>query len=620
MISTKLTTIYESVEDMYDALTERQITVSPHTMNQIPRCVATIKGISYPTPIPTSSLLTWEDKADAMRQIKAQIKQVIENSGVRMTNDITTFGDGIRAIVVSNVFELSAPATYTGKWFYVTAYFNGRAVVASNWTVTTGSLYAEVNEYGKVTISRNISNKNITISAQYTYNNVVYTDDVTVNVTWDNELSIESADVMTGTTGNCVAVYNGEVVSGTWSITSGNEYATINSSTGEITILSCGFTTVQCVYSGSTATKTINMVYQANTTTETTVDEDGNTTTTTTTTTTDPDTGSTTTSTSTTTTNEDGSTTSTTVNTTENTDGSSTTQTTQTNTDGTSSETSSTVSAPDPDTGSVTTNTNTTNYDNQGNTTGSSTNTTTENTDGSSTSSTTNYDAEGDPTTGTNQIIDSSGNNSTQDIEYDDQGDPSVTGYSIDTSGNPEGSMDITGDGVNTEFVPFDGSNKGWICHIRFRSVRTEQPNPPLVEDTEDHGSNYLYNILNAKSPYKPYPGFYLRWALNKKTMSGNLVFGYTSNHSSSTTQRQIPSNNNVFDLNLIYDPDLLVYPSKFRVESLNTTMATISVNVEFNANEMDFTLGYAISQAGTPYRYSNCEIYEFTISKLAGY
>jgi len=95
------------------------------------------------------------------------------------------------------------------------------------------------------------------------------------------------------------------------------------------------------------------------------------------------------------------------------------------------------------------------------------------------------------------------------------------------------------------------------------------------------------------------------------------LVFSYTSGSASSTTSRQIYGINDVYDFRIIYDLQLLYYPSKFRVEDLQGRTSTISANIEFASNNMDFVLGYAINQEDQPYRYSNVTIYEFTINRL---
>lgn len=268
-----------------------------------------------------------------------------------------------------------------------------------------------------------------------------------------------------------------------------------------------------------------------------------------------------------------------------------------------SSASTTTETTVDPDTGETTT----------------TTTTVTENPDGTTTTSqtATTYDEEGNETGHVQTDTDVQGNVDTQTVVKDENGNDVVTGYTIDTTNNPSGSRDITGTGVNTEFTPFTAGN-GFECHIVFRTVKTEQPNPPLVVDTEDSGNNYLFNILTAKSPNKPYRGFHIRWALSKKNYSsGNLVFGYTSANASSTTSRTLYGENNVYDITFIYDPLLQKYPSKFRVISNQGAFTTISANIDFESNDLEFCLGYAINQQGEPYRYSNVEIYEFSISKL---
>jgi hypothetical protein len=312
--------------------------------------------------------------------------------------------------------------------------------------------------------------------------------------------------------------------------------------------------------------------------------------------------------------NEDGSTTTTTTTTTDNGDGTSTSSSTTTTYDenGDVSQTVETTTTDDGE-GNTTSNSTTTNADGS-----STTNQTVNNADGSSTSSTTNYDTEGNPTDTENVLTDTIGNVDTQTIDYDENGDPTVTSYTIDTTESNGEGKNITGDGVDTEFYPFDGS-EGFEMHIRFRSVKTEQPNPPIVTDTEDTGSNYHFTILASKDPVSPWPGFHIRWTLAKKNYSsGNLYFGYKGKTGSSTNRAlAISSHDNVYDFTVAYDPTLKKYPSKFRcMDNLNGG-ATISVNLDFNPLDYGFTLGYNINQQGQPYRYSNVTIYEFSINKL---
>lgn len=290
--------------------------------------------------------------------------------------------------------------------------------------------------------------------------------------------------------------------------------------------------------------------------------------------------------------------------------------TTTSNSDGTSSEINSTVI--ENEDGSSQSSTETVNYDENGDVTGSTTNDTTNNTDGSSSSSTTNYDENGDPTDQQNVDTDTSGNVDTQDVEFDSNGDPTVIGYNIDTTASEGDGKEITGTGVDTEFYPFDGTT-GFELHIRFRSVKTEQPNPPIVTDTEDTSTNYHFTILCSKSPFQPWPGFHIRWSLNKNNYSsGNIVFGYKAKSGSSTNRNlAISKHDNIYDYTIAYDPLLKKYPSKFRCQDNLNGAATISLNVDFDALDYGFTLGYNINQQGQPYRYSNVTIYEFNINKL---
>ena len=517
------------------------------------------------------------------------------------------------SIDISDTLQIIGESQYVGKSFILSAKYGDRTVYPT-WSITAGSQYASINNNGKVTINSGVQNQNITVSASWTNSmNESYTETKTITISYDNELAIDGASTITGTSGNVIARYNGNVVTPTWVITSGNQYATIDN-TGAISIVASGTIIVSATYSGYTTTKTIELIYQANTSTETVVDPDTGTTTTTTTTTTQNQDGSTSTTSTTTTTNEDGSGSEIVTNTTENQDGSSTSSSTTTSSDGSSSQNETIVNTD----GSSTSSTTTQNAD--GTSQQSQTYTAL---DGSSATTTTNYNEDGDPTSGTNNTVDTSGNSNTQELTYDENGNTTVTAYTIDTTGNEAGTGEtITGTGVNTEFFPFDGSS-GFEMHIRFYSRKQDQPNPPIVEDTEDKGSNYHFTILCAKDPRSPYPGFHIRWTLPKTNYnSGNLVLGYRG-RTGSATNRNLSSapttgdHANMYDFTIIYDPELKKYPSKFRcVDNLNGG-ALITLNIDFNALDYECTLGYNINQSGQPYRYSNVTIYEFTINKL---
>jgi len=193
----------------------------------------------------------------------------------------------------------------------------------------------------------------------------------------------------------------------------------------------------------------------------------------------------------------------------------------------------------------------------------------------------------------------------------------------IDTSGSADNCKDITGTGVDTEFIPFNGSGGGFIMHISFKSIPSEQPNPPLVEDTEDRGANYLYNIFSAQDPYRPWPGFMMRWALNKSNYNnGQLVFQYITSTGATTNIKICNANSTMaatglFDITVTYDPQKIENDYKFIVVDNLNSKTLARTDIVFSDNEMDYTLGYAISQAGTPYRYSTVTIYDFSISRI---
>ena len=391
------------------------------------------------------------------------------------------------------------------------------------------------------------------------------------------KFEIAAPGTVTAETCQCLALYNDAAIeSGVqWSITNGSSYATINS-VGLITILSTADSTpitVSATYCGETATHSMTVTYKhgssSETETETVIDEYGHTQTTTT--------------------------------------------TTVENEDGSSYVEASTVI-----------------MDESGNTIGTAESTTTNNADGSYESTTTNYDVNGDPTGAVNEEGDTAGNVSTQEITYNSEGEPVVTGYEIDTTASEGAGKDITGDGVNTEFVPFSDDDCGFVLHIKFESVRTEQPRPPIVEDTEDTGTNWLYNIMGAKSatqlPTGGWPGFDIRWDLAKSNGTGTLKFRYTQSGATATTSKVLTgktetgaSGGDIYDIVVTYDPELILPTSRntFSVTSPNGCITSIGTNLKFVTNNIDFTLGYALNMQGEPYRYSDVTIYEFSITKI---
>lgn len=362
---------------------------------------------------------------------------------------------------------------------------------------------------------------------------------------------------VTAETCQCVALYNNvEVSSGVqWSITSGGSYAQI-SNTGLVEISSSADSsqiTVSASYNGMTATHEMTVTYRSGssseTTTETTVTPDGETVTTVTTVT-------------------------------ENEDGSS------------YSESSSTT------------------YDEDGNITGTTESVTSTNSDGSYESTVTSYDENGDPTATTNTNGDVDGNVSTQNIEYDENGDSVVTGYNIDTSGNPDGEKEFNADGVNTEYYVFDMTH-GFELNIHFTINYTNQP----AGQNENH-----HNILTMKrvNP-SPWYGFQLRQSNTTKNIILGTQFATGSNTNKNLTGISTGvANEEEFDLTITYDPT--ASGTKFicydNLKSTNVYTSSLTFPDIEELRYLKVTIGYALDQNGNPYRYSKIKVFNFNIRR----
>ena len=583
----------------------------------------------------------WKEVLDVYRKIDGQwVLQTDVQSSI-LTSNIYFYSevriDGEITYIISGV------DSFTGKSFNLTYIYNNRQV-APIWSIISGSQYATINENGKVTIDIGVINEQIVVQAVYKGK----TATKTITISYDNQLTIEGADTITGTSGNIIGRFNSTTVNPEWTIVNGNNFATIDNR-GNITIISSGTIEVEAEYTRNnniyTATKQITLIYDVGTTTETTVDENGTVTTETTTTSTDQETGATTTTTTTTTTNEDGSSHTTSTETTENTDGSSSTTTTTTDSTGTTTETTTNTSAPDPETGAITTEetttttnsdgtssettsttvdnqdgssqtqTETTHYDENGNTTGSTTNETTTNSDGSSSSSTTNYNENGDPTDQVNQSQDTSGNTSTQTVEYNDNGDPVVTGYDIDTSGSEDGNMNFNGtDGVNTDYYAFDMTH-GFEMVLHFTIDFTNQP----PNQSDGH-----HNIMAMKrQDNTPWYGFQIRQSQTNKYIQLGTQFQTGSNTNvniNTTNDNKYNGSADIYEYNIkiVYDPTLA--SNQFICDELIGGDHKAYTGTFPDIEELKYikvTVGCALDGNGDPYRFCNMDVSEFYIKKL---
>ena len=228
----------------------------------------------------------------------------------------------------------------------------------------------------------------------------------------------------------------------------------------------------------------------------------------------------------------------------------------------------------------------------------------------SSESTTTTYDSDGNPSYTENTSTDVSGNVNTQEIEYDEDGDPIVTGYSIDTSNNPDGVKNYNGDGVNTEYYAFDLTH-GFVLNINFTINYSRQPSG----QNENH-----HNILTMKrATPSPWYGFQLRHSNNNKVIILGTQFATGNNTNTNITGRSTGvTNEQEFNLTITYNPN--ASSNKFVCRDNINNKNIYTSNLTFPDIEelryLKVTIGHALDADGNPYRYSNINVINFSINR----
>ena len=235
-------------------------------------------------------------------------------------------------------------------------------------------------------------------------------------------------------------------------------------------------------------------------------------------------------------------------------------------------------------------------------------------TDGSYTSTTTNYDENGDPTDKLNERGDASGNINTQSIEYDENGNEVVTGYEIDTSNNPQGSKNYNSDGVNTEFYALDVT-QGFIMDIHFTIDFTQQP----PNQNDNH-----HNIINSKrATPEPWYGFQIRQSSTNKYIQLGTQFATGSNLNqtiSTTNANKYNGSSNIYEYNIhiVYDPTATT--NKFTCDELIGSYNYTANNTFPDIEDLKYiktTVGCALDANGDPFRFSNINVFSFSIEKI---
>ena len=492
---------------------------------------------------------------------------------------------------IRHSYSIVSGDDYVGKYFYCGTTCDGEQVFSS-WSIISGNQYATINQNGRVDIVSGTTNQQIIVRATHTISGQTLFASKVISISYDNQLTIECADTIEGTSGKAIALYNGEVVNATWSSSfqSAQDTPRIEKpimetipdidNYGNILLYptNVGILTITARYLELTATKTINVVYVSNKTSNTSIDENGTITTTETTIVENQDGTTTETSTSTTTT-EDGYVSNTETETTINQDGSSSSTSTTTNQDGSTSQSQTEI-----------------------------------NTDGSLSATTTNYNAEGDPTSTLNEEVDVDGNASTQNIEYDLSGNASVTGYSIDTSGSESGSKEFDTDGVNTEFYGFD-SIDGFEMDLHFTIDFTDQP----PNQNQSH-----HQILSMKrADPSPWYGFQIRQSGTNKYVQLGTQFEFGSNTNTTINPKAVNwvVENQIaeYHIHVTYDPTL--FSDTFVCRELLSNTKVFSSSYLFpdipELRYLTVCIGYGLDENANKYRYSKINVINFSLTKL---
>jgi hypothetical protein len=374
-----------------------------------------------------------------------------------------------------------------------------------------------------------------------------------------HSLTIGGAETMSGENANYIAIYDRRTdatSAATWSIVTGSQYAEISATTGELTILTAANAStvvIQADYNGLTATKTVTLSYKAGASASTETEI---------------------------VIDESGNTTTTTTTVIDNGDGTSTVEETTVITD------------------------------DSGNTVGTQESTQNNNADGSYESTSTTYDQNGNPTETTNASGDTDGNVNTQGIEYNESGDPVVTAYTIDTSENPDGEKNYNGDGVNTEYYAFDMTH-GFVLHMHFTLNFTQQP----TGQDENH-----HNILTMKrATPSPWYGFQIRQTGNNKYIQLGTQFTTGSNTNTTIPSGTTASANTAeYDLTITYNPTASTNSFVCR-NNLTSTNVYTSNNKFPDIDDLKYlkvTIGYAMDANGDPFRYSNINVLDFSLTR----
>lgn len=205
---------------------------------------------------------------------------------------------------------------------------------------------------------------------------------------------------------------------------------------------------------------------------------------------------------------------------------------------------------------------------------------------------------------------DTSGNVHTQDV--DSAG--TVTSYVIDTTNNDTGSGQTIHDGVNTEYYAFDITH-GFDLIIDFYIDCANQPKTGSIGYNQGH-----HQILTMKrATPEPWYGFQLRQSNANKYIQLGTQFETGSN---TNTQITVPnSGKSRMKFQITYNPTVESGETTFICRDLlaNTTVYTSTLKFPDlpELRYLKVIIGAGVDENNNPYRYSNIDVYEFSVVKI---
>lgn len=233
--------------------------------------------------------------------------------------------------------------------------------------------------------------------------------------------------------------------------------------------------------------------------------------------------------------------------------------------------------------------------------------------DGSSTSQTTNYDVNGDPTTGSNNTTDVLGNSNTQEVEYDSEGNTTVTSYTIDTTENTSGDGEtFTRESIDTEYYAFDTTH-AFECVIHFKF------------EFSKNTSESQATVLNVKraSP-EPWFGFDIRKQSNNTLRVGTCFYkevDYSAKNNPTVSTSLTKNDDNIYKVKFTYNPTVASGSTTFVAYDMINNKNIITSTYKFpDLPEMKYikvTIGCNVDASGNPQRYANIDVYEFYIRRI---